>query len=56
MATAKSTGKKSTIEEAARLRDEIRRHEELYYVNDSPEISDAEYDALISKLQKLETE
>jgi DNA ligase (NAD+) len=56
VATAKSTGKKSTIEEAARLRDEIRRHEELYYVNDSPEISDAEYDALISKLQKLESE
>ena len=52
MATAKS--KKSTLEEVARLRDEIRRHEELYYVNDSPEISDAEYDALLANLQKLE--
>ena len=32
--------------EIARLRDEIRRHEHLYYVLDSPEISDAEYDLL----------
>ncbi len=38
------------------LREEIRRHEELYYVQDSPEISDAEYDALVAKLQQLETE
>ena len=56
MATAKSTAKKSTVEEVAQLRDEIRRHEELYYVNDSPEISDAEYDALLSNLQKLESQ
>ena len=37
-----------------KLRDEIRRHEELYYVNDSPEISDREYDLLLERLQKLE--
>ncbi len=37
-----------------KLREEIRRHEELYYVNDNPEISDAEYDALLLKLQQLE--
>jgi DNA ligase (NAD+) len=37
-----------------KLRDEIRRHEDLYYVQDDPEISDAEYDALLEKLQKLE--
>ncbi len=36
------------------LREEIRRHEDLYYVQDNPEISDAEYDALLEKLQKLE--
>jgi len=36
------------------LREEIRRHEELYYVQDSPEISDAAYDALLASLQKLE--
>jgi DNA ligase (NAD+) len=39
-----------------RLREEIRRHEELYYVLDNPQISDAEYDALLEKLQKLEQE
>src|ERR671939_998735 len=38
------------------LREEIRRHEELYYVEDNPEISDAEYDALVARLQQLETE
>jgi DNA ligase (NAD+) len=36
------------------LRDEIRRHEDLYYLEDNPEISDEEYDALIEKLRKLE--
>jgi len=37
-----------------KLRSEIRRHEELYYVHDNPEISDAEYDSLLEKLQELE--
>ena len=32
------------------LRSEIRRHEELYYVEASPEISDAEFDALMNEL------
>lgn len=36
------------------LRAEIRRHEDLYYLEDNPEISDKEYDALIEKLRKLE--
>jgi DNA ligase (NAD+) len=36
------------------LRDEIRRHEELYYVADNPEISDKEYDELIERLRQLE--
>ena len=36
------------------LRTEIRRHEDLYYLEDNPEISDEEYDALIEKLRKLE--
>src|SRR5689334_3741150 len=39
---------------AERLRDEIRHHEYQYYVQDQPEISDAEYDALIRQLQTLE--
>ena len=41
-------------QEIEKLREKIRRHEELYYVLDNPEISDAEYDALLEKLQKLE--
>src|SRR5678815_2531550 len=39
-----------------RLRDELRRHEHLYYVLDRPEITDAEYDVLIRRLQALEAE
>jgi DNA ligase (NAD+) len=39
----------------ARLRDLIRHHEERYYVHDSPEISDAEFDALMRELIALET-
>jgi DNA ligase (NAD+) len=46
-----------TIErEIESLREEIRHHEELYYVHDNPEISDAEYDALLTRLQQHETE
>ncbi|HEY5056642.1 MAG TPA: NAD-dependent DNA ligase LigA [Acidobacteriaceae bacterium] len=38
------------------LREEIRRHEHLYYVLDGPEITDAEYDALMNRLKALEAE
>ncbi|HEY3839967.1 MAG TPA: NAD-dependent DNA ligase LigA [Bryobacteraceae bacterium] len=41
---------------AERLRNEIRHHEYLYYVQDQPEISDSEYDALMRKLQAIEEE
>ena len=40
--------------EIEKLRRELRRHEHLYYVLDQPEISDAEYDALMNELKKLE--
>jgi len=36
------------------LRDEIRRHDHLYYVKARPEISDAAYDHLFRELQQLE--
>ncbi len=49
MARAETVSKK--IE---KLREEIRHHEELYYVQDNPEISDKEYDLLLEKLQELE--
>jgi DNA ligase (NAD+) len=36
------------------LREQIRRHEYLYYVLDAPEITDAEFDALMRQLKALE--
>lgn len=42
--------------EIERLRDEIRQHDELYYIQDNPQISDAEYDSLIERLKKLEAQ
>jgi DNA ligase (NAD+) len=40
--------------EVARLRKEIDHHNYCYYVLDAPEISDAEYDRLLRRLQELE--
>ncbi len=40
----------------AKLRDEIRRHDRLYYVEARPEISDYEYDKLFDELKKLEAQ
>jgi DNA ligase (NAD+) len=40
--------------EAERLREQIRHHNYRYYVLDSPEVSDAEYDALMRRLEALE--
>ena len=36
------------------LRAELRHHEHLYHVMDAPEVSDAEYDALMNELKRLE--
>ena len=41
-------------ERVAFLVAELRRHERLYYVEAKPEITDAEYDALMRELQRLE--
>ncbi|MHB8166304.1 MAG: DNA ligase LigA-related protein, partial [Sulfuricella sp.] len=38
------------------LREEIERHNYLYYVLDKPEIPDAEYDKLFRELERLEAE
>ena len=38
------------------MRAELRRHEHLYYVLDAPVISDAEYDALMNELKRIEAE
>ena len=43
-------------QQIAALRDELRHHEHLYYVLDAPELSDAQYDALMQRLKALEAE
>jgi len=47
---------RDAAKEIERLRDEIRRHEYLYYVMDNPEISDAAFDRLMERLKELEEE
>jgi DNA ligase (NAD+) len=41
-------------QQAERLREVIRHHQHRYYVLDAPDVSDAEYDALLSELRALE--
>jgi DNA ligase (NAD+) len=48
------TARHTIEQEVLSLRREIRRHEELYYVHDNPEISDKEYDELLARLGQLE--
>ena len=47
---------REAAERAAELRREIEYHNYRYYVLDDPEISDAEYDALMKELEGLEEE
>jgi DNA ligase (NAD+) len=42
--------------EIERLREEIRRHNRLYFVETRPEITDLEFDKLMARLQQLEAE
>jgi len=44
----------SLSKQADALREKLRHHEHLYYVLDAPEISDAEYDAMMRELKALE--
>jgi len=49
--------RKLTLEqELQELRDTLRHHEYLYYVEDAPELTDAQYDVLVNKLKKIEAE
>jgi DNA ligase (NAD+) len=50
---ARTPSPKKRIEE---LRANIRSHNDLYYGQDSPEISDAEYDLMVRELRDLEAE
>ncbi|MGH9310632.1 MAG: NAD-dependent DNA ligase LigA, partial [Vicinamibacterales bacterium] len=42
------------LERILKLRDQIRHHEELYYIHNSPEVSDAEFDRLLHELEAIE--
>jgi DNA ligase (NAD+) len=46
---------KDPAQHAEALREKLRYHEHRYYVLDDPEISDAEYDALMNELKALES-
>ena len=46
--------KQDIAKEIEQLRQEIRRHEHLYFVADDPEISDAAFDRLMKQLRQLE--
>ena len=43
-------------ERIRQLREQIRHHEERYYVQSAPEISDEAFDALLHELERLEAE
>lgn len=47
---------KTPQERAAELREQIHRHDHLYYIEARPEISDLEYDRLMRELIELERE
>ena len=47
-------GKGDVKTEIERLREDLRRHNRLYYVENAPEISDAEFDRRMRRLQELE--
>ena len=46
--------REEAFKEIEKLKAEIKKHEYLYYVLDNPEITDAEFDILMSKLKELE--
>jgi DNA ligase (NAD+) len=56
MAQSPKPRAQSPAERIEQLRQAIRRHEELYYVDGAPEISDAEFDELMYELQERERE
>ena len=51
-----AASKGSNQDRAEQLREQLRRHNELYYNQDAPEVSDAEYDRLWRELVELEAE
>jgi DNA ligase (NAD+) len=53
-APAPSAAPASVRARHSRLRQEVKRHRRLYYVDNAPEMTDAEYDALEADLRRLE--
>jgi len=53
---SKAKPSSDAIARVERLRDELRRHDHLYFVENNPEISDTQYDALMHELRSLEAE
>jgi DNA ligase (NAD+) len=51
---ASATSSRKITQEIESLRETLRHHEYMYYVLDQPEVSDAEYDRLMLRLQELE--
>ena len=56
MAARSSASEAEPAERVAELVRSLERHLQLYHLEDAPEISDAEYDALFRELQELEAE
>jgi len=54
--TAEATPALTPQEQIHGLREEIVHHEHLYYALDAPELTDAQYDALVNRLKALEAE
>ena len=47
------TTRDEAAREAAALNEQLHRHAHLYYVLDTPELPDAEYDRLFQRLQAI---
>jgi DNA ligase (NAD+) len=45
----------TAVKQIEKLREDIRRHEYLYYVLDEPEISDVKFDRMMEELKRLES-
>jgi len=52
----KTSAPATILAEIASLREQLERHNSLYHTHDSPEIPDADYDALLARLVQLETQ
>ena len=52
----KTSAPATILAEIASLREQLERHNSLYHTHDSPEIPDADYDALLARLVALENQ